>query len=113
MNEKIRPDEHVARDTHGHDESVSLADLAVIIWSRRFLISLAVGIGVISAIFYLDITTHKYTASMDMIPAESLSGGSLDNKLGTLGNLASTVGLNLPESHGDSKFELYLEAIYS
>lgn len=113
MSEKMYPDEQGAPVSSTHNAPVSLADLVFIIWSRRLLIVAFMGIGLISAIIYLNVTTHKYSASMDLIPTEALSGGNLDNKLGTLSNLASSVGLGLPESHGDSKFELYLETIYS
>jgi uncharacterized protein involved in exopolysaccharide biosynthesis len=85
----------------------NLSDLFALVWQRKLTMMLVVVATVITAIVYLNGATYRYTAMLQVVPAQSDAG----RVPGGASGLASLVGIDLQGSQRAAPFGLYQEAV--
>lgn len=106
MSEAIQPDAAAAPS-----DTIDLVALAQVLWRRRRVVYLCLGVGLILALIWLHIAPYTYTARMEVVPIQSSSSGG--SKLGGLSSLASMAGVSLPQDQSGFQFTLYIEGLHS
>ncbi len=83
-----------------------------LLWLQRRLIAAIAGFCVLLMIAYLHIADFKYTASLTVLPPQSM-GETSSSKLSRLGGLASLAGVRLPQDSSSLQFLKYVETLHS
>lgn len=94
-----------------NDVEIGLLDLGRVLWRQKWIVVGAAALGLLVAVFYLNVATYKYTAELKVSPSQS--SGASSGKAGGLASLASIAGVNLGQGGGATPFELYLEGLRS
>ena len=100
-------------DIGGDREStITLADLALALWSGKWWLIGSVIVALTAGIAYLQTAQREWTAELMVTPTQN-DAGSLMGRLGSLGGLASMAGVSLPTSKAVSQFTLFEEGVHS
>ena len=94
----------------GHDArqfGLNMEDLFRLLWRRKLVLVAAVAACVVAALLYLHFATYRYTAVLQVVPAQTDSGRMPSGVAG----LASLVGVSLPGSQAAASFGLYQESL--
>jgi LPS O-antigen subunit length determinant protein (WzzB/FepE family) len=83
-----------------------------LLWLRRRLIAAITGLSCLMMIAYLHVADFKYTASLMVLPPQSMAANSKSN-LSSLGGLASLAGVRLPQDSSSLQFLKYVETLHS
>jgi uncharacterized protein involved in exopolysaccharide biosynthesis len=97
-------------ERHSERREIDLIDFVRSLWRGRVVIVVCMIIAVLAAILFLNISDRRYTVELKVTPTTA-SGAGLEASLGQLGQVASLVGLRVPNLQTVPPFQLYIEAI--
>jgi len=86
------------------DEEISLIDLFLILWKRKFFILFLTSIFAVGSVFYALSVPNIYRSEALLVPNASSSSG-ISSSMGGLSSIAGIAGINLSGPKGDKKRE--------
>lgn len=95
------------------EETVDFAAAWALLRRRWWVIALTTIAALLIGILVLHSATYRYTSTMVISPAQTSGSDGISSRLGSLGGLASAVGVSLPEGGGGAAFKLYVEGLKS
>ena len=95
------------------EESIDWPTVGTTLRRGWWIIATTCLVALLLAVIYLRTATYSYTATMIVTPAQNSGMDGLSSRLGSLGGLASAVGVSLPDGAGGGTFKLYIEGLRS
>lgn len=92
---------------------LSQPDLLVRLWHRKSVVALGALVGLLVAIFYLNLVTYKFRAELRVTPSAASKSPALASASPGVGALASIAGISLGATSSASPFDIYMDAILS